>query len=336
MSLGKPLLHHFPFPSSSININNGSFGSYPLCIRDTLNKYQRQTDAEPDIFIRYKLPALIDRSRAAIASLINARSVDDVVLVPNATTGVNTVLYNLRCSAGDKIVYLSTTYGACEKIVDFVGESFGTQAIRVDIQYPISKSAVLEAFEHAISQPGVRVALFDTISSMPAFRLPCEEMVALCRQYNVLSLVDGAHGIGCIPLDMQRLDADFFVSNLHKYVPSPSLFSGYSILTEKKDGSSPLAPAQSCTSLHATSISSALLCLPPTATSLPAKIQPSETHSHQATNRHLCSCLSSPAQWTTRHISAFQTHSSSEKRSVAVKTLLCSIASPSRDKEGIS
>ncbi|CRG91216.1 putative aminotransferase C660,12c [Talaromyces islandicus] len=212
-TLGKPLLSHFPFPATSININNGSFGSYPTQIRDALNSYQQQTDAEPDIFIRYKLPALIDRSRAAVASLINARSVDDVVLVPNVTTGVNTILWNLSLnfSAGDKIVYLGTTYGSCEKIIDFIGEySSSVEAVRVDIQYPISKAAILQKFQHAISQPGVRVTLFDTVSSMPAFCLPCEEMVALCRQYNVLSLVDGAHGIGCIPLDMQRLDADFF------------------------------------------------------------------------------------------------------------------------------
>ncbi|KAH8703428.1 putative cysteine desulfurylase [Talaromyces proteolyticus] len=219
--LGSPIRSHFPFPSSGININNGSFGSCPYTISESMHNYQRQIDAQPDIYLRYRVPGQIDKSRAAVAGLINA-DVDNVVLIPNATTGVHTVLWNLQYEPGDKIVYLSTTYGACEKVIDYVTEKVtGVEAVRVDIQYPMSKAEILEKFEYAISLQGVRVALFDTVSSMPAFRLPFEEMVLLCKKYNILSLIDGAHGVGCIPLDLRQLDADFFVSNLHKWLFTP-------------------------------------------------------------------------------------------------------------------
>jgi selenocysteine lyase/cysteine desulfurase len=218
---GAPLLSYFPFPSTYLNINHGSFGAYPIAVRDALREYQRQTDAEPDNFIRYKLPDLIDRSRSAIAELINA-DVDNVVLIPNASTGVNTVLRNLAYKPGDKIVYLGTTYGACEKAVIHLVDTYvpegAVEGIKVEVEYPVSSEEILRRFEEAISQEGVRIALFDTISSLPALRLPFEKMVALCKKHNVLSLIDGAHAAGAIELDMRRLDADFFISNLHKYV----------------------------------------------------------------------------------------------------------------------
>jgi selenocysteine lyase/cysteine desulfurase len=42
----------------------------------------------------------------------------------------------------------------------------------------------------------VRLAMFDTVLTFPGVRLPWERLVELCREMGVLSLIDGAHGIG--------------------------------------------------------------------------------------------------------------------------------------------
>jgi selenocysteine lyase/cysteine desulfurase len=62
----------------------------------------------------------------------------------------------------------------------------------------------------------VKVAVFDTVVSMPGVRVPYERLVKACKEAGVLSIVDGAHGIGHLELDLEELDADFFVSNCHK------------------------------------------------------------------------------------------------------------------------
>ena len=62
----------------------------------------------------------------------------------------------------------------------------------------------------------VKLAIFDTVVSAPGVRLPFEQLTKLCREKGVLSLVDGAHGVGHVKLDLGALDADFFVSNCHK------------------------------------------------------------------------------------------------------------------------
>ena len=188
------------------------------------NNYQTLAERRPDHFIRYEYPKLLSRSRHALASFLKLDA-STVVFVANATTGVNTVLRNLTYSASDRILYFSTTYGACEKTILYLEESTPVRGVSIPLTYPVSDDALLALFQDAIQAERaaghrVRLALFDTVVSLPGVRMPFERLVRVCRAENVLSMVDGAHGVGHLDLDLVKLDADFFTSNCHKSVLS--------------------------------------------------------------------------------------------------------------------
>ena len=84
----------------------GSFGSIPKVILARLRHYQDLAEARPDRFLRYEYPALLDESRAALAELVRAPP-DTIVLVSNATEGVNTVLKGLAWADGGGDVILT-------------------------------------------------------------------------------------------------------------------------------------------------------------------------------------------------------------------------------------
>jgi selenocysteine lyase/cysteine desulfurase len=194
-----------------------------------MRHHQGLCEARPDVYVRYDYPNILDECRAAVAKLVNAPT-DTVVFVLNATTGVNTILQNLTWDddGKDEILYFSTIYGACGKTIDYtVDTGLGKLSSRcITISYPCEDEAIVQAFHAALDSSTragkrVKVCVFDTVSSLPGVRFPFEEITKACRASGVLSLVDGAQGVGLIELDLGSLDPDFFVSNCHKWLFVP-------------------------------------------------------------------------------------------------------------------
>jgi selenocysteine lyase/cysteine desulfurase len=187
--------------------------------------YQDAAEARPDDFIRYQYPTLLDDAREAVAKILNAPT-ETVVFVPNATAGVNTVLRNLVFEEGDKILYSSTIYPGCHKTVEYITETTPAESICVEYIFPVEDDWLVNEFRKKIHETKaaggkVKVAIFDTVVSMPGIRLPYERLIQVCKEEGVLSCVDAAHGIGHVALDLQTLDPDFFISNCHKWLHVP-------------------------------------------------------------------------------------------------------------------
>ncbi|ORY61212.1 aminotransferase family protein-like protein [Pseudomassariella vexata] len=219
-------LRHFDFASSYRPFNHGSFGTFPKAVRQYQQFLQQQAQERPDTFRRIAYPELLREARGAVAPLLGAH-VDEVVLVPNASTAFNTVVRNLVYEDGDVILYFSTVYSSFLRTIQSLEETTAVQGHSISLVYPIEDDEVLNLFEKAIIDvqtqgKRVKLASFDTVLTFPGVRFPWERMLAKCREFGVMSCVDGAHGIGHISLyHMAGLGPDFFISNCYKWIMVP-------------------------------------------------------------------------------------------------------------------
>eukprot|EP00026_Physarum_polycephalum_P007831 Phypoly_transcript_07899.p1 GENE.Phypoly_transcript_07899~~Phypoly_transcript_07899.p1 ORF type:complete len:411 (+),score=58.21 Phypoly_transcript_07899:35-1234(+) len=225
---GHSLLKQFKLAPDYVNMNHGSFGTTPISVLEKQREYVDLMEARPDVWYRKTYRELVVETRKQLAACFNAEE-EGLILVENASTGVNSVLRALKWHEEDAILYLSTAYPMVVHTLTYLHDTFNVHLKKVDIQFPMSSNSIVENVEQAILQTAngaeksqkIRVAVFSHITSVPAITLPVEKLIELCHKHNILVLLDGAHAPGQIPLDLKALGADFYTGNLHKWFYSP-------------------------------------------------------------------------------------------------------------------
>lgn len=201
-------------------LNHGSFGACPRPVFEEYQRWQLELERQPVEFLGRRFDDLLRAAREPLAEYVNSDT-DDLVYVPNATTGLNVVARSLALRAGDEIVTTDHEYGALNRTWEFLCEKSGAVYRRVPVPLPVTTTADFVERIWSEVTPRTRVLFLSHITSPTALVLPLQELVRRARAAGILSIVDGAHTIGQIPLDLRALDADVYSSNCHKWLLAP-------------------------------------------------------------------------------------------------------------------
>jgi len=201
-------------------LNHGSFGATPRPVFAAYQAWQRRLEEQPVRFFQHELIPALHAARTELAAYLNADPLD-LVFVHNATVGVNTVARSLHLQAGDEILTTDHEYGACSNAWELACRHTGARYVRQPIALPATTpEAIVDQFWAGVT-PHTRVIYLSHITSPTALTLPVAAICARARAAGILTVIDGAHAPGQIPLNLAALDADIYTGNLHKWLCAP-------------------------------------------------------------------------------------------------------------------
>lgn len=222
LPLGRVARPLFSLESGGTFLNHGSHGAVPLGVQQMQHRLREDMEQHPDAFFRRIEPTggAAVRDVAARLAAFTGTSADRVALVENTTSGVQAVLNGLPFQHGDQILVTNHQYNAVRLAVEARCRQTGAQPVVVRIPLPTDPAQVEERIL-AAAGPQVRFALLDHITSGTALVFPVQRIATELRRRGIPLFVDGAHAIGQVPLDLPAIGADWYVSNLHKWLYAP-------------------------------------------------------------------------------------------------------------------
>ncbi len=201
-------------------LNHGSFGATPRPVFEAYQSWQSELERQPVEFLGRRHDELMAAARSVLAKYVNTTA-ENVVYTQNVTISVNIVARSLELGAGDEVLASDHEYGACDRTWRFLSRQRGfTYTNRPVRMPPASPESLVDDFWQGVSGR-TRVIFLSHITSPTALLMPVEEICNRARAAGILTLIDGAHAPGQLPLDLPGLGADFYGGNLHKWLCAP-------------------------------------------------------------------------------------------------------------------
>ena len=220
-------------------LTHGTYGACPRPILELQQTLVAELEANPIRFLTRSLEGRLDAARAFVAEFLHADP-EGLVVVPNATTGVATVLESLRLRPGDELLTNDHEYNATINALQTVAERARGRVVRVAIPLPIRhEEQVVEAILAGVT-PRTRLALISHVTSPSGLVFPIESIVRELARLGVDTLVDAAHAPGQVPVDVAALGAAYWTANGHKWLCGPKGAGMLHVREDRRGGVLPL------------------------------------------------------------------------------------------------
>ena len=174
------------------------------CLMFSLNEFRDETTTT------------LNDLRQRFATLVNARSIDEIVLMPNTAAGINTAALSLPLRPGDNVLVLDGDYPA--NIYPWMNLSH--RGVLTKFVPARNGGLDLDVLVSRIDSH-TRVIAMSTVVFATGFRNDLVAVGQICKERGIFFVVDGIQSLGALPFDVQAANVDFLAAGSQKWLLGP-------------------------------------------------------------------------------------------------------------------
>lgn len=238
-----PILSRTVYGKPLVYLDNGATTQKPRCVVDAITDeyYSVNANVHRGVhFLSQQATELHEASRETVRKFINARSTNEIVFTRGTTESINLLASSFGeafLKEGDEVIVSTMEHHS--NIVPWQLLQMRKGIVLRVIPMNDRGELLLDEYERLFT-PRTRIVCVAHVSNVLGTVNPVREMIATAHAHGVPVLVDGAQSIPHMPVDVQALDADFYVFSGHKiYGPT-----GVGVLYGKEDWLGKLPPYQ--------------------------------------------------------------------------------------------
>jgi len=204
---------------SIVYLDSAATTQKPQCVIDCLSEYYRTGNANVhrgSHHLTAQTTTHFELARKQIATFINANVENEIIWTKGATESLNLIAYswgNAFIKKGDELLVCENEHHANIVPWQLLAERTGATLVKV----PITTEGEFDLpfFKSHLSEKTKLVAI-SHVTNVTGYRQPIEQVILCAHHVGAIVVIDGAQGIVNEPVDVQALDADFYVFSGHK------------------------------------------------------------------------------------------------------------------------
>jgi isopenicillin-N epimerase len=199
--------------------NNGSVGTVPRPVFEAFLRLEQEMEFHPGKFWGTIAPRMTE-ARGMLGEYLGTAP-GNISFIVNTTAGLNFPIRSLQLGPGDEVLSTDHEYGALNNAWQYMAKQRGFTYINHPIRRPVTtREAFVENLWEGVT-PRTKVIFLSHITSPTALIFPVDLVCKRAREAGIMTVVDGAHAPGQLPLKLDEIGADFYVGNLHKWANCP-------------------------------------------------------------------------------------------------------------------
>ncbi len=207
------------FKDGLIYFDNAATTQKPKCVVDAIVDYYTKYTANAhrgDYGISLMVDEKYEEVRDKVKTLINSRSSKEIIFTKGSTDSLNLVVFGYMLKylkAGDEVLLSKSEHASNALPWMTLADNKGIVVKYIELEEDNSLS--INKVKEAISDKTKVISIAHITNSIGDVR-PVEEIGKLCKDNNILFVLDATQSVGHMKLDVQKLNVDFLAFSGHK------------------------------------------------------------------------------------------------------------------------